>query len=92
MEVDGHKRTPLQGVGDRRRAKRMRLDGGIPRVAQERRGWATAIAERQRVLATGREAVGYVNSSSCCSGVLVNQSTESVTSLDLSWRKGADEV
>ena len=36
--------------------------------------------------------VGYVSSSSCCSGVLVNQSAESVTSLDLSWGKGADEV
>jgi hypothetical protein len=42
-------------------------------------------------LASGKP-VGYVNSSSCCSGVLVNQSAESVTSLDLSRGKGADEV
>ena len=34
--------------------------------------------------------VGYANPSSCCAGVFVDQSAESVASLDQSWLVGSD--
>jgi hypothetical protein len=37
------------------------------------------------------DPVGYVNPSSCCSGVFVDQSAESIASLELRWWMGADE-